>query len=261
MEFQVKCKCGSSISVREEDVFKEIRCPFCGKSYLLSELDADLYKLYYSRRKAEFEISNQSIKKYSGVGGKVLIPNDVFSVSDRAFARNGNVEYVVCPSSLKNIGSEAFVNCLGLKEVGLEEGLETIGERAFGGCRALGKINIPASVTLISDEAFVECKGVTKLTFAAGCKAAIGKSAFEGLEKLTEVELREGMRADGYAFNACESLEKVVLGGEVTLKDNAFAGCGALTVYIAAKKGLLTPKWFNPKAFGKNVKTVWNYKQ
>lgn len=78
MEFQVKCKCGSAISVPEEDVFKEIRCPFCGKSYLLAELDEDLYKLYYSRRKAEFEISNQTIKKYNGVGGKVLIPNDVF---------------------------------------------------------------------------------------------------------------------------------------------------------------------------------------
>ncbi len=261
MEFQVKCKCGSAISVPEEDVFKEIRCPFCGKSYLLAELDEDLYKLYYSRRKAEFEISNQTIKKYNGVGGKVLIPNDVFSVSDRSFARNGNIEYVVCPSSLKSVGNDAFASCAGLKEIDFSEGLETIGERAFVGCRSLSRINIPASVGLIGEEAFANCTGVTKLAFASGCKATIGKSAFEGLGKLSEVELRDGMRADEYAFNDCESLEKVVLGGTVTLKDNAFAGCGALTVYIAAKKGLLTPKWFNPKAFGKNVKVVWNYKE
>ena len=261
MEFQVKCKCGSSIVVREEDVFKEVRCPYCGKKYLLSELDEDLYKLYYSRRKAEFEISNQSIKKYSGVGGKVLIPNDVFSVSDRAFARNGNIEYVVCPASLKNIGSDAFASCAGLKEIDFSEGLTSIGARAFGGCRSLNKISIPASVELIDEEAFVNCKAVTRLAFAPGSKATIGRSAFEGLDKLTEVELREGMRADEYAFNGCESLEKVVLDGAVALKDNAFSGCDSLTVYIACKKGLFTPKWFNPKAFGKLTKIVWNYKQ
>lgn len=260
MEFQVKCKCGSSISVREEDVFNEVRCPFCGKSYLLSELDEELYRLYYSRRKAEFEISNQSIKRYGGAGGKVIIPNDVFFVSDRAFARNGSVEYVVCPPSLKNIGNEAFANCAGLKDVGFAEGLESIGASAFGGCRSIGKIKIPASVTLIDEEAFVNCKGITTLTFAGGSKAAISKSSFEGCEKLAEITLREGMRVGERAFADCENLEKVILDGSVSIKDDAFSGCGKLTVYIACKKGLLTPKWFNPKAFGKNAKIVWNYK-
>ncbi len=260
MEFQVKCKCGSAVGVKEEDVFGEIRCPFCGKSYLLSELDEDLYALYYSRRRAEFEISNQAIKKYDGVGGKVIIPNDVFFISDRAFARNGTVEYVVCPPSLKSVGNEAFANCVGLKEVDFENGTESIGARAFGGCRSLGKVFIPASVTLIDEEAFVNCKGITCLSFAAESKAAIGKSAFEGCEKLAEVKLYEGMRVGEYAFSGCESLEKVVLCGSVSLKDGAFEGCGKITVYIACKKGLFTPKWFNPKAFGKNVKIVWNYK-
>lgn len=260
MEFQVKCKCGSAISVREEEVFSEVRCPFCGKSYLLSELDEELYKLYYSRRKAEFEISNQSVKKYSGGGGMVVIPNDVFFVSDRAFMRNGSVENVVCPPSLKNIGNEAFANCAGLKEIRFAEGLENVGANAFGGCRSLGKINVPASVTLIDEEAFVNCKGITKVAFTRGCKATIGKSAFEGCEKIAEIELREGMRAGERAFADCENLEKVIIDGSVSLKDDAFADCGRLTVYIACKKGLLTPKWFNPKAFGKNAKIVWNYK-
>lgn len=260
MEFQVKCKCGSSISVREEDVFNDIRCPFCGKTYLLAELDEDLFKLYYSRRKAEFEISNQTVKKYNGVGGKVIIPNDVFFVSDRAFARNGSVEYAVFPSSLKNIGNEAFANCVGLKEVAFANGLESIGASAFGGCRSLAKIDIPASVTLVEEEAFINCKGATKISFAKGCKATIGKSAFEGCEKLSEAVLREGMRVNERAFADCENLEKIIIDGAVNIKDDAFSGCGKLTVYIACKKGLLTPKWFNPKAFGKNAKIVWNYK-
>ena len=260
MEFQVKCKCGSPISIREEDVFSEIRCPFCGKSYLLSELDEELYQLYYSRRKAEFEISNQSIRKYSGAGGKVVIPNDVFFVSDRAFARNGSVENVVC-QSLKNIGNEAFANCTGLKEIVFADGLESIGASAFGGCRSLGKINLPASVTLVDEEAFVNCKGITEVAFARGSKATIGKSAFEGCEKIAEIKLRDGMRVGERAFADCENLDKVVIDGVVSLKDGAFADCGRLTVYITCKKGLVAPKWFNSKAFGKHTKIVWNYKE
>lgn len=260
MEFQVKCKCGSSISVSEEDVFNEIRCPFCGKSYLLSELDEDLFKLYYVRRESEFEISNQSIKKYNGVGGKVIIPNDVIFISDRAFARNGSIEYAVCPSSLKNVGNEAFANCAGLKEVSFAEGLESIGASAFGGCRSLAKLNIPSSVTLIDEEAFINCKGVTKVAFAVGSKATIGKSAFEGCEKLVEVTLRDGMRVGERAFADCENLEKVILDGSVGLKDGAFSGCGKLTVYVTCKKGLFTPKWFNPKAFDKNARIIWGGK-
>lgn len=259
MEFEVSCKCGSALTVGDGDVFSKIRCPYCGNSYLLGELDSELYDLYFEKRKNEFEIGNQTLKKYSGTGGKIMIPKDVLTVADRAFLRNGTVEGVVCPSELKYIGASAFQNCFGLKEAVFGNGLETIGNGAFVSCTGLGKIEIPSSVALIDEEAFMGCKGITRLTFSPDAKTVLGKSAFEGLERLSELELFDGMKVESHAFLDCTNLEKLVLNGTVALSDGAFAGCKKLTVYVASKKGFGAPKWFNQKAFPSNVKVVWNY--
>ena len=65
----------------------------------------------------EFEIENGVLKRYTGPGGDVVIPDGVTSIGDQAFYLCGKMTSVTMPDSVTQIGDDAFCLCDNLTSV------------------------------------------------------------------------------------------------------------------------------------------------
>jgi hypothetical protein len=97
------------------------------------------------------------LTQYVGLGGNVVIPNEVKSIADNVFKDNTSITSVVIPGSVTSIGSSAFQNCSSLTSVSMPASLTLISGYAFYGCSSLVSITIPISVTSIGIYAFDGC--------------------------------------------------------------------------------------------------------
>jgi len=107
-------------------------------------------------KNSEYIIAGNTLAKYNGKGKKVIIPEGVEVISEKAFyyskySGNGEdkLEEVVLPSTLKCIEKEAFSGRTVLKKINLPDGLLSIKYGAFADCKSLESLVIPASVTEI----------------------------------------------------------------------------------------------------------------
>lgn len=109
-----------------------------------------------------FEISGTNVlTRYNGVGGSIIVPENVKEIGKKAFAGNGTISTVTLPNSVTNIGNSAFDSCTNLEKVTLPSKLKTIEDNAFWGCTSLKSVNIPSSVTSIGSGAFCQCDALT----------------------------------------------------------------------------------------------------
>ncbi len=105
------------------------------------------------------DTTTQTYLKYIGTSANVVLPENITSIAQRAFARNNALQSITIPASVISIGNDAFDSCENLQTVTFAKGsqLQTIGERAFQECSALTSITIPANVTSIGNSAFYNC--------------------------------------------------------------------------------------------------------
>ena len=82
---------------------------------------------------------------FSGVNGKVTIPDGVTTISGNAFQRCCQLESVTIPSSVSTIGSQSFFSCTGLSSVKMLGEQPDARPDAFAGCAKLKEIHVPAS--------------------------------------------------------------------------------------------------------------------
>ena len=87
----------------------------------------------------------------------VVIPNNVTSIGDGAFAGFTGLTSVSIPNSVTSIGGYAFYDCTGLSSVSIGIGVTSIGDSAFQNCTKLTRVNLPKSVTSIGHNAFEGC--------------------------------------------------------------------------------------------------------
>ncbi len=73
---------------------------------------------------------------------KLVVGEGIKSIGCSAF-ENEEIEKVILPESLEIIGDRAFLNCKNIKEVKLPESLVGVGKRAFEGCESLVEVNLP----------------------------------------------------------------------------------------------------------------------
>ena len=133
----------------------------------------------------EFVIENGILKKYSGSGQHVSVPEGTEIIGPGAFRGCGRIKTVSFPGSVKKIGEMAFYDCRRLAGVRLPEDLEEIGDRAFQFCRDLASVRIPGKVKRIGAHAFAGCGKLESLSMDR-VPEKIGESAFTACPLLAD---------------------------------------------------------------------------
>ncbi|MGN0184037.1 MAG: leucine-rich repeat protein [Aristaeellaceae bacterium] len=216
----------------------------------LADYFANTSVQYYPYLPDAFIIEGNTLVEYTGEGGRVVIPEEVTTVGNYAFANQTDVSAVVFHDGVTKIGSSAFANCTGLTGLEFGNGLTEIGDSAFRGCTGLTKLNLPAGIKKLGQYAFLNCTGLTELNLPSGLEW-VDMYAFQGCTGLTHVEIPGSMTRFSSVFKNCTGLESAVIGEGVevcggfegcvnlkqvklpstleTLSDSSFAGCTSLT--------------------------------
>lgn len=98
---------------------------------------------------------------------------------------------VVVPDGITDIGDRAFMFCNKVTEVILPESLQGIGLASFHGC-GFSHIKIPSSVTYIADTAFLCCTRLRELDLPEGM-SVIANSLCCGCEELKRVSIPDSV--------------------------------------------------------------------
>ena len=76
----------------------------------------------------------------TGLSGKVVVPNYVINIWDRAFGNCAYIEEVVFQEGFDSVGDSAFMNCTGLKTVVFPNSLRMLSGQIFYGCTGLESV-------------------------------------------------------------------------------------------------------------------------
>ena len=190
-----------------------------------------------------------TITDYTGSATDLTIPSTldgypVTSIGDWAFAWCvSRPTSVAIPDSVTSIGDWAFAYCEVLPSVAIPDSVTSIGDYAFSDCYSLTSVAIPDSVTSIGNYAFNYCTSLAGIWVSEG--NAYYSSDAQGV--LFNKDKTELIQAPGtingsyvipdsvtsigeYAFEFCEALTSVTIGGSVTsIGDYAFCHCYFLT--------------------------------
>lgn len=197
----------------------------------------------------EFEVKKGTLKKYTGNGGHVVIPDGVKTIAKSVFKGRKDLQSIVIPEGVTALPTEAFAGCTSLTSVELPRSIESIGYRAFYKTPWLEsqgefamvhdillayqgrnkKVVIPAEVTKINSYAFEKNKTVQEIVIPENVKT-IGDFVFRGCSKLKKIVLPEGITSiSGSMFENCTALESITIPKNVTvIGGSAFERCTSL---------------------------------
>ncbi len=200
---------------------------------------------------------------------KVIIGEGITRIGKDAFFSCSNLEEVVIPESVVKIDGFAF-RSPALKQVFLPAGVKEIDHSSFRSCKNLERIDVsPDNLCFASDSFGVvytkdmtmlliapagltgsytipgnvqSVGGVYEYTYPVGIGLSdqmmeVEYSAFYGCEKLTQIQICEGVKFIGFqAFRLCDGLTEVTIPDSVfKLDDYAFQNCDGLEkVHIGA---------------------------
>ena len=225
---------------------------------------ADGKSTYYSKTvdievKNPYETMGPMLMHYYGLGGKVVIPENLFvnEIYEYAFSNckyidknldegdviteedplntkpsyigDDTITEIVIPEGVKTIGAFAFAGLTKLEKVTLPSTIVNIGQGAFEGCTSLTLVAGLENAKFINAKAFYNCDLTD--TYNLNSIVAISNSAFENNKNLTEINLSELAHSLGSkTFKGCEKLEDVTFFSEkIKVGEYTFADCTSLT--------------------------------
>ena len=180
----------------------------------------------------------------SNAAGKIVIPEGVTKIGERAFGTCWKLTEIIIPKSVTEIGVDAFGGCFSLAEIVIPKSVTKIGDRAFDGCSSLTEIVIPKGVTKIGEYAFYGCSSLTEIVIPNSV-TKIGNSAFQGCSSLTEIVIPEGVtEISAGAFEGCTSLESIVVDSNNKVYDsrnncNAIIQTESNTLFAGCKNTII----------------------
>ena len=176
----------------------------------------------------------------------VNLPEGITSLLNYTFQDCSKLQSISLPSHLTHIGDGTFSNCASIREVEIPSTVDYIGGYAFSGCTQLARVVLPEEVDTLGVGIFKDCWSLQSeisvgKTFlrcpqtAGSCVIPegteyIGDYAFQGCEKLTDVQIPQSVKGVGsYAFANCASLTGITLPEAVdTIGQHAFEMCWSL---------------------------------
>lgn len=176
---------------------------------------------------SNFLISGTVLLKYRGSEERVVVPEGITVIGEKAFAGNEAVGNVILPDSVREIHEEAFADCLLLQTINLPEGLCHLGKSAFTHCVKLIRVELPASLETVEKSLFNRCKKLKEVKLG-GHVTVIKDLSFYGCASLTQIHFPKSLLHLGdLAFYQCLGLREVRLPKSlVHLGSNVFTAAG-----------------------------------
>ncbi|MDE6728775.1 MAG: leucine-rich repeat domain-containing protein [Oscillospiraceae bacterium] len=112
---------------------------------------------------------------------RVVIPNTVTKIEDRAFSYATRLKSVELPNSVSEIGDQAFDCCLSLTDINIPKSVVRIGGDAFSTTRIKSAV-LPKSLEVLDEGAFSCCFDLESVTFDSVPR--FGQRVFFGCAKL-----------------------------------------------------------------------------
>ncbi|MBQ9746827.1 MAG: leucine-rich repeat domain-containing protein [Clostridia bacterium] len=141
------------------------------------------------------------------------------------FSNNDEISDIVIPENIVSIGEYAFADCKNLKNVVLPSRLENIGKGAFRGCTSLEMITIPSEVDVIAPELFNDCVMLERINLSGNKFKSVFSSAFfnSGYYRCKK-NWRSGLLYFGDWVIACDCSydDYLVKAGTVGIAENVF---------------------------------------
>ena len=186
---------------------------------------------------------------------KIVLPEGIREIADKAFEGCRNLTEVVLPDSLLKIGKAAFAGCSNLTGIVLPDSLAKIGASAFAetnissmiipekvvelgdavckSCQRLSEVSLPYGLKSIPKDSFSFCSSLETITLPDSIES-IEDFGFYDCNRLKKIGLPTDLKHIGcFAFNGCISLRTMTIPEGVTeLGDNAFKNCENLSRII-----------------------------
>lgn len=117
-----------------------------------------------------FKIKKGVLVKYTGISDRVIIPNSVLVIGDKAFRNCTHVREIIVPTSVV-----------------------IIGERSFSGCTNLTRVTVPITLKETGAYVFLECDNLNRLTI------------YDNYSQLKSITVPKSTVKHGY----CKRLKKI----------------------------------------------------
>lgn len=233
----------------------------------VEEIGEGIYKGVYKIKGIVFESGSKitEIPDYAFAGHNmmtnedalvsVVLPENLTSIGDFAFADHGNLASITLPQTLTTLGVSAFEDSLKLVDINLEDtAITEIKHSTFYHCMNLVTITIPNTVKFIDELAFGACYSLESCYFEEGSQLeTVGPAAFMNSDELSTIKLPEGLKTiqDG-AFMGCSKLKEITLPS--TLENLGILAFGHLEFERIEIPSSMTT--FNIGAFNGNIDTL-----
>lgn len=190
----------------------------------------------------DFDVENGVLIEYKGHSKNVVIPDEVTSIGDRAFADKHFLKTVIIPDHVQKIGWAAFANCRELECVNLPQALTHLSSLAFQHCRKLTQIALPEKLIALGARAFEGCEGLVGKIVIPDSIEKIGLNTFAGCSNLESITVGNGVKFIlDEAFKQCNKLKYISFPILVeSIGKQAFYGCIALEEVIFDQKSQAT---------------------
>lgn len=155
---------------------------------------------------------------------KVILPNNLKVIGEKAFQYWENLESVVIPETVTSIEPYAFSKCTKLRELKLPENIQIISFGVFEST-AIKELEIPQNVRNIEEDAFRFCKNLETVTIKGDIET-ICKTAFANCQNLKKITFKKTVKNIGeQAFSNCGFETFSAPKGLESLGSLAFAEC------------------------------------
>ena len=181
-----------------------------------------------------------------GKSGEITVDERTDIIGHEAFSES-KVTKITLPEGLTSIEYSAFSNCTNLTELNIPKGVTEFNKDMFWKT-ALKSLTFPEDSPYISENGIVYNKDKTELLFAIGDikgklvipegVTSIGKSAFELIDTISEVEFPKSLVSIGdSAFLACSGIRSIIIPENVTsIGDFVFESTHITKIYIESTK-------------------------
>ncbi len=166
------------------------------KNFMTDGTFPDIVRKIGEQVLSDFYISGKILMKYRGREERVCVPDGVEVIGEGCFENNDVLGRVVLPNSVREICERAFKNCVSMQTAELSETLEIIEKSAFENCKKLIKISLPESVRVLGECAFKRCFKLNSFTVDNALEE-IGDMAFYGCKSLSNIKIPEKTEIKG----------------------------------------------------------------